>query len=951
MKATKRELLFFVIILILLVPFFIYSLSLSSSIDDGDDGYPVYITEILASNSLYPDENGVCCDWIELHNSSDSPVDISNFGLSDNQLSVRYTIPEGTFIEAGGYLVIRCSDQYGEGYAPFNISKSGEEDIVLTSATNVVLNCIRTVPTIANHPMILDRSGEWVVADYATPGFSNDETGRTAYIASLNLTEANLKITEVVPSNRTILPDMDGDFSDYIEITNFGDAPVSLAGFFLSDNTDDLLLMRLPDVTVEPGGCCVVFASAKDRPIESGEIHAPFSLRSEGETVTISYPTGEVIDSVVYPAMESDRAYLLAADGNLTISSEATPGYPNTDEGLLAFIASRPTPDGLVISEATTSNFSLMMQKDGNYYDWVELQNRSSASINLSQYYLSDSLDIKDKCHLPDVTLKPGEYFVLICSGNSELSTGKYTHANISLSAAEESLYLHNSSGQLTDYAHLINLTYGGSYGRMNDGSNGYYYFAKPTPGAENVNGQRTVTKTPFSTCSSGVYNDVDSLTIELLGGDNIRYTTDGTLPKASSTQYTEPIVINKTTVIRAACFSADAVTGSTATFSYIIGENHTLPVVSLAVDPDDLWSDEKGIYVKGNYNNYFKDWEKLAHISFFEENGSFSMDCGLKLHGAGTRETSAKKSFKVVFRPRYDGELKYKMFEDSPIDTFKSLLLRGGEDYTKTLFRDEVCRTLADDGSDSLLTLNDRYSVLYINGKYFGIFAIRESYSEEYCASHMDVSPDSVTIVRGPVYENRSATLLKLIDFARNNNMKNEDNYRYIEERIDLDSLIDWYIFEAYCGNNDIPGNVRYVYSTETGKWQYCFYDLDWAFVWTGTCKWAFADDTQHSVLFRALRKNDQFRDRFLKRANELFNGALSDDNILKTIDYYTELLRPEMEREREYWGGSVAGWEKSVAKMRGYVANNDRIGQFLNSLQNYMDLSDQDIKNYFGR
>jgi len=953
MKISKRDIIVFIIIIIALIPFFIYSLSLSGSLgkDNGEGGYPVYINEILASNSLYPDQNGNCCDWIELHNSSASPVDISNFGLSDNQLNVRYTIPEGTVIDAGGYLVVYCSDIYGEGYAPFNISKSGDEDIVLISESNVVISNIRTVTTIANHPMVLTASGEWVVSDYATPGFSNDEAGRTAYLDSLKLAEATLRITEIMPANDSTLPDCDGDFSDYIEITNFGDSPISLAGYYISDKDDDLLLARLPDKTIEPGSSTVIFASGKNKFTESGEIHTSFSLSADGEMVVLSYPTGEVIDSVQFPAMNDDRAYIVDAAGERRITVDATPGFANTPEGLEAFLSSRSTPSALVISEVMTSNFSYMMQNDGKYYDWVELQNRSSSAIRLSDYYLTDSTSIKDKCHLPDVTLEPGEYFILICSGNSALSTSKYTHANISLSAEEDSLYLYNKSAVLVDYAHLINLSYGGSYGRMEDGSAGYFYFAKPTPGAANKNGKRTITQTPFSTLASGVYDDKDSLTIELYGGETIRFTTDGTIPTASSKKYTEPIVINSTTVIRAACFSADALTGSTATFSYFIGENHELPIVSLVADPDDLWSDETGIYVEGNHTNYYQDWEKLAHVSLFEEDGSFSIDCGLKMHGAGTRETSAKKSFKLLFRPRYDGALNYQVFDDSTINVFHSLLLRGGEDYTRTLFRDELCRTLAAQGSDSLLTLNDKYCVLYINGEYFGIFAIRESYSEEYCASHMNVSPGSVTIARGPVNKKTNPDLYRLIDFAKENSMKVEENYRYIEQNIDLDSLIDWYIFEAYCGNNDIPGNVRYVFSTETGKWQYCFYDLDWAFVWTGTCRWAFADGKQHSALFNALKENSEFRDRFLSRLGELFKGALSDDNILKTIDYYTELLKPEMERERHRWGGSVSGWEKSIASVRSYITEHDRQAQIIKSLSSYMDLTNEEISKYFGR
>lgn len=951
MKLQKRDIIAFIVIILALIPFLIYSVSLSAEMDTESGGYPVYISEILASNSLYPDENGICCDWVELHNSSDSAVDISNFGLSDNTLNIRYTFPEGTVIGAKEYFVVRCSDQHGEGYAPFNISKNGDESIVLISDSKVIISRVNTVPTIANHPMIITSSGECKVSDSATPGFPNTSDGRAAYIDSLKLTEAQLRITEIMPANTCTVPDSDGDFPDYVEITNRGENAVSLSGFYLSDKTDNLLQMRLPDITLEPGEYQLVFASGKNTVNGAGEVHAPFSLSADGETVTLCYPSGEIIDSVTYSATEDDRACIISDSGEITATANASPGFANSDNGQKAFLASHPERSDLVISEVMTSNFSHMMQQDGKYYDWVELQNRSSSGINLSDYYITDSTAIKDKCRLPDITLGPDEYFILICSGNSALTNDKYTHADITLSAEEESLYLYRNDAALIDYAHLINLSYGGSYGRMNDGSAGYFYFAAPTPGTANSGGKRTVTPTPFTNLAAGVYNDSKKLTIELGGGEEIRYTTDGTPPTSSSKLYTEPITIKKTTVIRAACFSPDALTGSTATFSYFLSENHTLPIVSLAVDPDDLWSDENGIYVEGNHKNYYQDWEKPANVSLFEDGKGFTIDCGLKLHGAGTRKSSAKKSFKVLFRPRYDGELNYKVFDDSPIEVFHSLLLRGGEDYSRTIFRDELCSTLAKQGSESLYTLNDKYCVLYINGEYFGIFSIRESYSEEYFAAHMGVSPGSVSIVRAPVYKQTAPELYKLIEFASKNSMTNEKNYRYIESNIDLDSLIDWYIFEAYCGNNDIPGNVRYVYSTETGKWQYCFYDLDWAFVWSGTCEWAFADKSQHSILFNALKENKEFRGRFLTRMNELMNTALTDENILKTIDNYAELLKPEIERERRLWGGSVEGWNKSVDQVRGYMTKHDRPSQVIASLDYYMNLSDAETEKYFGR
>ena len=82
--------------------------------------------------------------------------------------------------------------------------------------------------------------------------------------------------------------------------------------------------------------------------------------------------------------------------------------------------------------------------------------------------------------------------------------------------------------------------------------------------------------------------------------GAVIRYTTDGSTPTSSSPQYTGPITVSKTTPIRARAFK-DALLGSTtATTTYFIDVPHTLPIVSLVSDPDNLFGYERGIYTIG---------------------------------------------------------------------------------------------------------------------------------------------------------------------------------------------------------------------------------------------------------------------------------------------------------------------------------------------------------------
>lgn len=68
----------------------------------------VLINEVLASNiSTNLDPNGQAEDWIELINTTNAPIDLAGFYLSDDALNLlEWPIPAGTIIAANGYLLI-----------------------------------------------------------------------------------------------------------------------------------------------------------------------------------------------------------------------------------------------------------------------------------------------------------------------------------------------------------------------------------------------------------------------------------------------------------------------------------------------------------------------------------------------------------------------------------------------------------------------------------------------------------------------------------------------------------------------------------------------------------------------------------------------------------------------------------------------------------------------------
>jgi len=98
---------------------------------------PVAVNEIMASNSITAaDEAGQYEDWIELHNLTNAPVDLSGYFLSDDPSKLdKWSIPNNTVIPANGYLIVWADEDPNQGplHANFKLAASGES---LTFADN-----------------------------------------------------------------------------------------------------------------------------------------------------------------------------------------------------------------------------------------------------------------------------------------------------------------------------------------------------------------------------------------------------------------------------------------------------------------------------------------------------------------------------------------------------------------------------------------------------------------------------------------------------------------------------------------------------------------------------------------------------------------------------------------------------------------------------------------------
>lgn len=898
----------------------------------GVSGKPaVYINEIMAENRSYPNADKQLCPWIELYNGGKKAVDLSGWTLSDESRTAVF--PEGSTLDAGAYLVLSC----GKDDLPLSLSSGGSLELfdsqgkLVDSAALTALDCDRSLARQSDGALTIDLE--------PSPGYENSSAGHEAFLAGLGVTEAPVQITELMPANKSCLLDADGNFSDWIELCNVSGETCDLEGFYLSDDGDDLLKWQFPSVSLAPGERVVVFCSDKD--CTDGELHANFSISSVGETLYLTSPAGLPLWSFSYESALDDQAIVIA-DGVQSLCYTATPGYDNSPEGYEQFLTENDAHGALVINEAVLYNLDYYEQHH-EFYDWVELKNCSDAPLNLADYYLTDSL--KDPCQfqLPEITLQPGELYIVFCSGDSSLTTRHCTHAPFAVSAEGEALYLFSSDGALSDRMFIHDTPYGGSYGRLSDGT-GFYYFDRPSPETENSQGYRSIAALPETGVPQGVYNDIDELQVALLGEGQIYYTLDGSVPDRESLLYTEPLVLDQTTIIRAISIVDGKVDSDCASFSYFINEDHSLPVVSLVCEPADMFSPGQG----GIYANPEYDREIDASVAFFGDEGEFASDCAVTLHGASSRKMWQKKSFKLIFRSRYGGDLNYDIFQTGEITSFHSILLRGGGISSMHIVRDELGSEVADAVCDSALALDTRYCVLYINGEYFGVYALREAYSAKYVADHTGSDEENVTIARAPV---KFGELYDLFEYIIHHDMTDPDCYAYASDHLDMESLANWMAMEAYFNNFDIAGNIRYVKGdVPDAKWRLALFDLDISMtsVYAGW-EQVFHPGYQIGQVTNALRKSPQFRQTVLECASTLYHNGLTDSYMLTVYDEIIAQIDPEMERDCLRWRNSLDLWTWNVQVQRSRFCP-ERTSWWLKSLSDEFDFSDEEMQKYFG-
>ncbi len=739
-----------------------------------------------------------------------------------------------------------------------------------------------------------------------------------------------LIISEVMTKNHATLSDDKGTFPDWIELANLSGETIQLEKWHLSDD-EGKEGWEFPAVSIEPGAFLLIYADGRES--TGSRLHADFSL-SAWETLSLVSPGATVIDCVELTETEADCS-LVFTDGEPQQCKWPSPGFENSPVGYEAFCLSRSCGGPLVINEASVFDLN-------GGYDWVELKNISEAAVDLSGFYLSDDREDRAKWKLPGQNLAAGAVVLVYC--HREDSAQNAALAPFSLSGEREELYLSSSDGELLDFASLHDIPLHGSMGRSPE-REGFVYFTAPSPASQNGEGVRRISEKPAALSEDGVFNGVDSVMAELSARGTIYYTTDGTVPNTASDIYTGTLEIKGTSVLRAIAVEEGALPSPALTLSYIINEEHKLPVISLVVD-------DKARFDR-IYSGGIRDVYCTGNVAFYEADGGFNQGCLVDLKG-WTSRSLPKNSLGVKFKGALGGDLEYDVF-DNGINTHSSLSIRAGQDYTFAYIRNELFQEICLDMDSQVLTQESKYSVLYINGEYRGLYCLKEDLSRSYYAAHAGVSKESVEVYKAH-FETNANFREEVYNYCRYNNLADPECYEVICSRINIDSFVDWFIIQGYSANTDLRGNTRYYRSTENGnKWTVALYDLDWAFHDPNA---AFAVipyrfgivGVEIPEVILSLLESEDFRKALLTRYSQLSKTLLSDESVLARIDSMAAEIEPEVGRDRQRWNLSLEAWYKRVDDLRRFITDYDYGNFCIDQVGDLLRLTDEEREYWFG-
>jgi len=294
----------------------------------------LFINEIQAENTgIYHDPEFEFDPWIEIYNPNPYQVNVGGYYLSVNGTPTQWQIPTtepfNTVIPAGAFRVFWCDNDlaFGASHTALNINSAGG------TATLTAPDGTSTVDALTWSALQPGQS-----AGRSTDGAPSIITFNPATPINSNtlifITPDAVVINEVMAKNVATFTDNFGEFDDWVEIYNPLGHAVSLAGYYMSDDSNNPRRWQIPtsfpdSVTVQAYSWLTFFADGSQ---SEGVRHCNFSLNNNNEFVGLYSPDGLTrVDEIVWNHMGADTSLGRLTDGAAQWVSfiVTTPDYSN----------------------------------------------------------------------------------------------------------------------------------------------------------------------------------------------------------------------------------------------------------------------------------------------------------------------------------------------------------------------------------------------------------------------------------------------------------------------------------------------------------------------------------------------------------------------------------------------------------------------------------------------
>ena len=463
----------------------------------------------------------------------------------------------------------------------------------------------------------------------------------------------SIRISEIMADNGGSKLDEDGDSPDWIELYNTSDSPVSLDGWYLTDDAAALTQWSFPATTLPAKSFLIVFASDKNRSVAGSELHTNFKLSASGEYVALVQPNGSTIeDAFTFPAQQKDISYgyAFSSSGTATVildAGAACTAHIPTGAGDATGWKQNEFNDTGWQSGTTGVGYEA---SPGGTYDYTSLVGLNVSAMRYvnSTVYIRVPFSLTGAGSVTSLKLKMkyDDAFVAYINGTQVLASsqapttlswnsGANGHHDDADAVVFEEFDITAGTSALNEGNNLLaihGLNYETSSSdllfvpRLEATSTGDIdtselgLLSAPTPGTANAGiDYAGYVETPVNYPGRGFYDAPVLVSVSnMTAGATIRYTLDGSEPTQSSPLYSGPITITSTANLRVRAFFTGWKPSQPRTDTYIFVDD---------VVQQPVYSEQ----INGQNLAYGMDPDVLAKTYYDASNQVFSVQDALK--------------------------------------------------------------------------------------------------------------------------------------------------------------------------------------------------------------------------------------------------------------------------------------------------------------------------------